>query len=150
MEVFMTLEELEKRIGTLKDIEEIEKLHRTYVYCLSSRQWDDLLDCFAEDATADIGQHGLRKGKKEIKELVYGVFDKLEKTPGHLADQPIISVDGDRAKGYWILYLFPHRQPMIWIQGRHDCEYIKVDGKWKFSLVKFRRPWPEQPETSPK
>jgi hypothetical protein len=141
-----TLEELQKRLRVLEDIEEIKKLHRTYVYCLSSRQWDDLLDCFAEDAIADIGQHGLRRGKKEITELVYGDFDKLEKTPGHLVGQPVISVDGDRAKGYWILYLFPYRQPVTWIQGKYDCEYVKVDGKWKFSLVKFRRPWPPVPE----
>ena len=142
----MTLEELEKRIRVLEDIEEIEKLHRKYVFCLSSREWDDLLDCFAEDATADIWKHGLRRGKKEITELVYTVFDQLEKTPGHLACQPVISVEGDRANGYWILYLFPHREPMTWMQGRHDCTYVKINGEWKFSSVTFTRPWPEVPE----
>ena len=142
----MTLEELEKRIRVLEDIEAIEKLHRKYVFCLSSREWDDLLDCFAEDATADIWKHGLRRGKKEITELVYTVFDQLEKTPGHLACQPVISVEGDRASGYWILYLFPHREQMTWMQGRHDCEYVRINGEWKFSSVKFTRPWPEVPE----
>ena len=142
----VSLEELEKRIRVLEDIEAIKKLHRRYVFCLSSRAWDDLLDCFAEDATADIWKHGLRRGKKEIKELVYNVFDKLEKTPGHLVGQPVITVDGDRASGYWILYLFPYTEPMTWMQGRHDCEYVKINGEWKFSSVKFTRPWPEEPE----
>jgi hypothetical protein len=147
----MGLEELEKRIGVLEDIEAIKKLHRKYVFCLSCRAWDDLLDCFAEDATADIWKHGLRRGKKEITELVYNVFDKLEKTPGHLVGQPVISVEGDRARGYWILYLFPHvpqGEPMTWMQGRHDCEYVKIDGEWKFSAVKFTRPWPPEDVTT--
>ena len=142
----MTLEELEKRIRVLEDIEAIKKLHREYVYALASQQWDDMLDCFTDDGIADIWQWGPRKGRKEIMELVYTVFNKLEKTPGHLACQPVISVEGDRASGYWILYLFPHREPMTWMQGRHDCEYVKIDGKWKFSSVKFTRPWPEVQE----
>jgi hypothetical protein len=142
----MSLEELKKRIRVLEDIEAIEKLHRKYIYSLSSRAWDDLLDCFSEDAVADIGQHGFRRGKKEIKELVYDDFDKLEITPGHLACQPIITVDGDKASSYWILYLFPHEKPMRWLQGKHEFEYIRIDGKWKFSKVKFTRPWPELPE----
>jgi len=142
----MSLEELEKRIGVLEDIEAIKRLHRNYVFYLSSRAWDELLDCFAEDATAEIWKHGLRRGKEEIKGLVYDVFDKLEKTPGHLVSQPVITVNGNRASGYWILYLFPFTEPMTWWQGKHDCEYVKIDGKWKFSSVKFTRPWPEVPE----
>jgi ketosteroid isomerase-like protein len=141
----MTLEEMEKRLQLLEDIEEIKKLHETYVYCLSSRQWDVWLDCFAEDAVADIQMHPLCRGKKEIEKLIYEDFEMLPKTPGHLVEQPVITVDGDRAKGYWILYLFHDGDP-FWIQGRHDCEYVKVDGKWKFSLVKFKRPWPPAPE----
>ena len=144
----MTLEELgklEKRIMILEDIEEIKKLHKEYVYCLANRKWDDLLDCFAEDVTADIDTHGLRKGKKEIGELVNNVFDKLPKAMARPVGQPAISVEGDRAKGHWILYTLPYGPSATWIQGRCDNEYVKIDGKWKFSLVKFRR-WPAQPE----
>jgi len=143
----MSLEELQKRIRVLEDIEAIEKLHRKYIFSLSSRAWDDLLDCFAEDSVADIGQHGFRQGKKEIRELVYEDFDKLEITPGHLACQPVISVAGDRASSYWILYLFPHEKPMRWLQGKHEFEYVRIGVEWKFSKVKFTRPWPpEEPE----
>ena len=143
----MTEEELKQRIRVLEDIEEIKKLHETYVYTLSSRQWDGWLDCFAEDAVADIQKHTLRRGKKEIEKLIWEDFDKLPKTPGHLVEQPIITVDGDRAKAYWILYLFHDRHP-FWIQGRHDCEYVRVNGRWKFSLVRFKRPWPPEPEAA--
>jgi hypothetical protein len=145
MEVDMTseelekLKELEKRVMILEDIEEIKKLHRRYVFSLCNRQWDDLLDCFAEDGIAKISQHGIRKGKKEVKELVYNCFDKLAKTPLHLLCQPVISVEGDRAKGHWLLCLISYGPKMKWGEGRYDNEYVKVDGKWKFSLVDFHR-----------
>ena len=142
----MTLEELEKRIRVLEDMEEIRKLHREYVYFLANRQWNDLVDCFREDALYDISDHGLRKGKKEIEDIVKNEFDKLIKpTHGHFSTQPVISVDGDKANGHWILYLFFPEPEVSWVQGRYDCEYVKVDGKWKFSSMKFRR-WPAQPE----
>jgi len=140
-----TEEELKKRIGVLQDIREIEELHRKYVYCLCSRQWDELLDCFADDAVTDIGSNGLRLGKKEIEEMVYGKFDKLERTPGHMAAQPVITVDGDMATGYWILYLFSKNLPGEWVQGRHECLYRKINGKWRFGYVKYVRPWPPEP-----
>ena len=141
----LTLDELEMKVQLLEDLEEIKNLHKEYVFCFACRQWDDLLDCFAEDATADIADYGLCKGKKEIRELVYNVFDKLPKTNGHIVGKPAISVKGDRAKGYWNLYIFPHEQSVTWGQGRFDCEYVKIDGKWKFSSVKFTYPQPAQP-----
>jgi len=143
----MTLEELEKRIRVLEDIEEIKQLHRKYTYALGSQQWDDMLDCFTEDATADIWRWGLRKGKAEIADLFKNVFNgRIQPTHGHLVSQPVISVDGDRAKGYWLLYLHFAEPSVSWIQGRHDCEYVRVDGKWKISSLKFTRPWPVVPE----
>jgi len=146
----MTLEELEKRVQVLEDIEEIKNLHREYVFGLASQQWDDMLDCFAEDAIADIFRWGLRKGKAEIEDLFKNTFNgRILPTHGHFAAQPVISVEGDRAKGRWILYLFFAEPSVTWVQGRHDCEYIKVDGKWKFSYLKFTRPWPEVPEQKP-
>jgi hypothetical protein len=141
----MTLEELEKRITTLEDFEEIKKLHKECVYCLANRKRDDLLDCFAEDGTADIDTYGLRKGKKEIEDLVKNEFDKLPKATGRPVGQPVISVEGDKAKGHFVLYTLPYGPSSTWRQGRCDHEYVKIDGKWKFSLVKFRR-WSAQPE----
>lgn len=142
----MTLEDFEKRLRVLEDIEAIKSLHRNYVYALASQQWDDMLDCFAEDAVADIWTHGLRRGKKEIGELFHSFDGRILPTHGHLAAQPVITVDGDTAEGYWILYLFLPEPEATWIQGRHDCKYVRVNGRWKYSHLKFTRPWPA-PET---
>ena len=148
----MTLEELEKRITALEDIEKIKELHRQYVFWLNSQQWDEMIDCFTENAIADIGEHGLRKGREEITKLFkINIANKVAGwNGGHFVNQPVISVDGDKATGHWLLYIFifhaqtPTGPSYKWVQGRYDCEYVKVNGKWKFSFVKFKEPWPEQ------
>lgn len=142
----MTLEEMEKRLKVMEDIEAIKKLQRKYVYALASQQWDDMLECFAEDGSADIWTHGLKKGKKEIGELFKSFTGKILPSHGHLVAQPVINVDGDKAEGYWLLYLFLPDPESTWVQGRYDCEYVKVNGEWKFKNLKYTRPWPD-PET---
>ena len=140
----MTLDELVKRVQILEDIEEIKKLHTNYIYWLCKLQWDNMLDCFAEDATLELMDQGVRKGKQEISEVFHNVLAKMIKlNDGHFVGQPVISVNGDKAKGYWILYLFFSEPSVRWMQGRQECEYVKVGGKWKFSSVKFINPWPE-------
>jgi len=141
------LEVLAERVQVLEDIEEIQKLHRNYVYWLCNLQWDEMLDCFTEDATADIQGERLRKGKEDIADLFEHVLaTRITRNDGHMVGQPVISVNRDRAKGYWILHLFFPGPPVQWMQGRQECEYVKVDGKWKFSSMKFINPWPGQPD----
>jgi len=139
----MTPEELEKRVKVLEDIEAIKQLHISYVYLLCNLQWEDMLECFAEDATMELLDQGVSKGKKEISGVFHDVLAKMiKRNDGHFVGQPVISVNGDRAKGYWILYLFFAEPEVRWLQGRQDCEYIRVKGEWRFSSVKFTAPWP--------
>ena len=157
----MTKEELEKKVATLEkrlqaleDAEEIKKMHTEYIYNLSNWQFDEMAECFTEDADEEIHQGHRHKGKAEIKEKV---FDEFKKHPpqkgGHMLVQPVITVDGDKAEGHWIMYRLnyyfkgPSGQTINMfgpsIQRRYDCEYAKEDGKWKFSKLKFITPWPE-------
>jgi len=139
----MTLEELEKRVKVLEDIEAIKQLHINYVYLLCNLQWEDMLKCFAEDATMELLDQGVCKGKKEISGVFHNVLaNMIKRNDGHFVGQPVISVKGDRAKGHWILYLFFAEPEVKWLQGRQDCEYVRVNGEWKFSSVKFTAPWP--------
>ncbi len=137
------LEELKERLQRLEDKDAIKDLHREYVYLLITQQWDDMVECFAEGATAVIASRPPCTGKKEIRTLLTEVIAKhVPKDEGHLVTQPVISVDGDRAKGHWLLYVFLPEPALGWRQARYDCEYVKVDGKWKFSSLVFRAPWP--------
>jgi hypothetical protein len=148
----MTLEELEKRLRTMEDIEEIKQLQARYVNCLITTQWDELIDCFAENGVVDL-HAGLARGKEAIaklfKEKIAITHVGLE---GCYVVHPIISVNGDRAKGSWLLYTHfsqPHKIQRVppesgegdapdWMQGYYEMEYIRDDGKWKISLLKWR------------
>ncbi len=136
-------EELEKRVRVLEDIEAIKQFHINYVYLLCNLQWDDMVECFAEDATMELLGEGVVRGKKEIGGVFRNVLaERVKRNDGHFVGQPIITVNGDRAKGRWILYLFFAEPEVRWLQGRQDCEYVRVNGEWKFSKVKFTAPWP--------
>jgi ketosteroid isomerase-like protein len=152
----VALEDIEKRLSILEDLEAIRKLHHGYILMLNNRQWDDIIDCFTEDAIANIGHHGLRKGKAEITELFKERIAKVnvgKARDAHFVADPVISIDGDKAEGHWLMYIFvsdPATNTVRYTQGRHDCEYVKVNGKWKFKSVKYTRPWPIEPESVPK
>jgi hypothetical protein len=142
----MTLEELEKRIIYLEDMEKIKMLHREYLFHISNVEMDKALECFSENIVTDIAQYGIKKGKLEVskffKEVIRNnVFTSKE---GHFTGQPVIKLEGNKATGHWMFYRFiPETSPKRWVQGRYDCEYVKENGEWKFSLVKLTRPWPE-------
>jgi len=149
----MTLEEFEKRLRTLEDIEEIKQLQAHYVNCLTTTEWDELIDCFVENAVVDL-HSGFARGKEAIAELYK---EKISIThigmEGNFVVQPIISVEGDRAKGSWLLYIqfsLPHKMRVApamtaeedapdWMQGFYEMEYVRENGKWKISSLKWRR-----------
>ena len=148
----MNLDEMEKRLRTLEDIEEIRELQAQYVNYLTTLQWDDVVDCFAEDGVVDL-HSGMAKGKKEIEKLFK---EKITAThigmEGNFVVHPIISVDGDKAKASWLLFTFfsmPHKiqvPPALtaeedapdWMHGYYDMEYLKENGAWKISFLKWR------------
>jgi hypothetical protein len=142
----MNLKDLEKRIGILEDVEQIKQLQTRYVNYLITNQWDALLDLFDENGAVELEQYGLQKGRaaleKEFKERVARGHSGHE---GDYVVHPLISVDGDKAHGSWLLYLqkqFPYKRDdgadIDWTQGFYEVEYLKRDGKWKISLLKFK------------
>ncbi len=60
-----------------------------------------------------------------------------------LLAHPLISVDGDRAAGSWLLYhMFTeatHIGTHAWVQGIYQCEYRKAGGRWKISDLKWKQ-----------
>jgi hypothetical protein len=150
----MVSEELEKRVKVLEDIDEIKDMHRLYIYYHARKKnFEGMIDCFAEDAIAEMGEHGVKKGKAEIAELLRQIDSEAKVKPdipdeGEFLTQPIINIKGDKATGRWLLQKFwddftiPEDICMKMVQGRYDAEYVKENGKWKFSYLKWTMPWP--------
>ena len=146
----MDLEEMEKRLRTLEDIEEIKNIQVRYVNYLTTADWDKLVECFTKDAFVDL-TNGSARGTAEIEKFFKG---KISVThigkEGNFVLHPLVTVDGDTARGNWLLYTFfsmPHKIQVgdgeedapDWMQGYYDMEYVKEDGVWKISLLKWRR-----------
>ena len=136
----MTLSDIEKRVKTLEDIEEIKKMHQAYIGCLDSLKFDKALENFVEDATAEITNSGVRRGIKEITALYRDMeIERNNVRDGHFACEPNITVDGDKAKGTWTIYILFFKPSVQWVRGHQECDYVKKDGKWKFKNLKFKR-----------
>jgi hypothetical protein len=148
----MTLNYLEKRIQVLEDIEEIKQLQLHYVNYLTTTRWDELIDCFSDDAVVALDS-GSARGKKEITAHFKGkVASNHIGQEGNFVVHPIVSVDGDKARGNWLLYIqnaqprkLKSRPQMLatddapdWMQGYYDMEYIRQNGHWKISLLKWK------------
>ena len=148
----MSLEELEQRIQAIENAESIKKLHQNYINLMDNLQFEAVLDLFTEDATVEIRNSGVKRGRKELKELYIDFLAKQrgkERFDGHMAIEPDINVDKDRAKGTWLIYMLFSRPSIQWVQGKNECEYKKIDGVWKISKLKFTRTLASQPELYP-
>ncbi len=150
----MKLEDLEKKVQALEDLEEIKTLHREYMFWVNNRQWDDVIKCFTEDASVHLPRHGLFKGKPEFTHLFKDLVNKTNAGQGrdaHCVLQPVITLNGNSAKGHWLMYIIISDRTTgklsMLVRGRHDVEYVKVDGKWKIKSLNFTTPWPEEPDT---
>ena len=148
----MTLEELEKRVRALEDIEEIKKLHQKYINLMDTLQYEEVLDLFTEDGTAEVRNSGVKRGRKELTEIYIDILAKVRgksRYEGHMAIEPDITVDGNTARGTWLIYMLFSKPVIEWVQGRNDAEYEKVNGTWKIKSMKFTRTLASKPELYP-
>lgn len=146
----MDLTALEKRVLAIEGIEAIKQMHYDYMSCLDNLQFEKALDYFTEDAEVEVRDSGVMKGRKEYSKIYLGTLARRkERHDGHLVGQPVITIDGDTARGHWIIYIFFSVPRVEWVQGRHDCEYVKRNGRWYFSKLKFARTLASRPELYP-
>jgi len=154
----LTLAELEKRVKVLEDIEEIQQMHIRYIIDLNHQYWEKMADYFTEDAVMDYWNHC--EGKAEILKFFQGMATDQKKNKvwkgGQILIHPLITVDGDTAKGNWTWYRlsglgtirkfytddglelpFPVPFP-----GFYTMEYKRVDGKWLMSKFRLTHNWP--------
>ncbi len=101
---------LESRLGVLEDIEEIQRLQRTYGYYIDLCLWDPMADLFADRGAAiEIGSRGRYLGKDNVLKFLRDVngngltgLRRLQ-VINHMQGQGIVTVSPDRthAQGRW-------------------------------------------------
>ena len=105
-------------------------------------EWDACADCFAENALVDVYLHDPVRGRENIRHWFKTELSVTHSgAEGDVCIRPIIAVDGDTAKGNWLLYMmyFYKRtgQSMFWVQGYYDNEYVRENGAWKISVMRW-------------
>jgi hypothetical protein len=136
------IKELEKQVGTLRDIEDIQRLQKSYGYYLTHWMYEELIDLFSDspETTLNImvgiflGKAGVRRYFSSMKEQSQNpeFLHQIMQLSG-IVD---IALDGETAKGRWFGYgaaavpLGEGVRPLA-CDGIYVSEYIKEDGKWK-------------------
>lgn len=147
----IALEDHEKQLKRFRDIHELQELHTNYAYWLCTREWDKIVDLFTDDAVAILGRLGRFEGREEINKLFKELVSKYNRgkgRDGHIVLQPIIKVDGDKATAQWLIYVMmldpKGGHENMWMNGRHDVEYVRINGKWKIQYIVYTSPWPRE------
>lgn len=134
----MALDKLEARIRVLEDIEAIKKLKATYAYLVDTRNWQEFMALFTDDAVSDFGPLGCYEGKAEITRFTRDIILKSYSFMTHMFHNPIIEVKGEKATGEWYFEVpatHTEKNRALWLAGKYEEEYVKVDGEWKFKKV---------------
>jgi ketosteroid isomerase-like protein len=147
----MSLEDLERRVRALEDLEQIKKLHQHYIDLMDNLRYQEVLDLFTEDASVEVRNSGAKRGRQELAEVYLGLakIRGSERYDGHMAVEPDIVIEGDSARGTWLIYMFFSRPSVQWVQGKNECEYRKEGGRWKIAKLKFTRTLASDPSMYP-
>ncbi len=136
------LSELSARITTLENTEAIKKLKAKYFRCLDNKSWDELAECFAEDATTAYtdGQYRL-KGKDQIMEFLKAGLGRFTFFGFHQAHHPEIEVLTEAiAKGVWSAHYYmidTDNDKNLHCGAFYQDEFAKIEGKWKIQHIGY-------------
>lgn len=141
------LKELEERIKRLEDVEAIKRLKYKYLRAVDAKQWDELAECFTEDATTAYGDgkysfQGRDAIMKFLRESLGPTMISM-----HQCHHPEIEFTSDTtAKGTWALqdYLIITQSNMC-LRGAsfYYDEYVKINGQWKIKHTGYKRVFEE-------
>ena len=134
---------LEERIQRLEDIEEIRYLQAKYQRLLDSRRFDELLECFTNDAMSSYDNSKMSyHGREEIINFLSKAMSFSMPSSHLIHGGEIDIIDSENATGKW--YLEDHLLHKIFLLKLHgtavyECEYKKIYGKWYINKIGYKR-----------
>jgi len=132
------LDALDARITRLEDLNQIERVQRTYGYFVDKGQWTQLSELFSDDATLEIGGKGIFIGKDRVLEYMQTAFGPDGMHEGliinHMQFQPIPDVSPDGRTG-WIRSRAFVMSNGGWGLPLYEDAFVKEDGVWKISRL---------------
>ena len=137
------IQDLERRLQALEEIEAIKRLKYRYWRHLDLKQWDELATCFAPDATVRYGEgkytfHGVDAIMAFLRESLSRERGSVTIHHGH---HPEIELTGaTTATGTWALYNYMYnvkQNRTIRIGAYYHDDYVKRGGAWVFQQIGY-------------
>jgi len=133
----------------LEAIEAIKRLKYRYMRCLDQKLWDEIGECFTEDATAAYsgGKYAYR-GREAIVGFLSKAMGAESFLSCHRVSHPEIDVAGDgaTARGTWALEdTVIETRWGITIRGAafYEDEYVRTPEGWKIRHTGYKRTYEE-------
>jgi hypothetical protein len=145
---------IDAQANRIDDYNSLRNLQQVYGFYYDEALWDQVVDLFSDDATVEVGQHGVYAGRASIRRYFYGLTGGRQGLKhGELSIQgqlsPVITLapDGLTAKARWRVLgqdaVF--EKEANWAAGVYENEYVKQDGVWKIRklhlYVRFHAPY---------
>jgi hypothetical protein len=132
----------------LRELEAIKRLKYKYMRCLDQKRWDELAECFTEDATSAYGGGKFSfEGRDAIMEFLRNAMGADSFLSTHTIHQPEIEFTSETtATGVWALHdTVIETKANIVIRGAafYEDQYVKVDGEWKIRSTGYERIYEE-------
>jgi hypothetical protein len=142
------IEQLEKRLGQLEDIEQIKRLQRMYGYYIDNRLWAEMAELFSDsEAVMEIGQRGRYVGKQHIEAFLVEVLGQgrsgllRDEFINHMQLQGVVTLtdEGQHAQGRWRALIQGNppagNHSLFWAEGVYENTYVKEAGVWKIARL---------------
>lgn len=131
--------ELTRRITLQEDVEAIKRLKARYCeVCDDNHNLEKITTLFVADGIWEGVGLGVHQGHDAIRALFKSFQERISFSQ-HNVMNPIIEVNGNRAKGTWYLlgpFTFRKKNNAVWLAARYDDDYVKVNGEWKFQHLR--------------
>jgi hypothetical protein len=128
----------------LVQIEAIKRLKYRYLRCLDQKRWDEIGECFTDDATAAYsgGAYSF-EGRDAIVEFLRRSMGAEDFLSSHRCHHPEIDLVGaDAAHGTWALedtVIIGAFDLMVQGAAFYEDDYVRRDGQWSIAHTGYRR-----------
>lgn len=129
------LENIEKRLRRMEDLEAIRQLFIDYGHHLDQCDFQAYGRLFAQDGELLLGPMGRARGPEAIAAIMSKNLAGSQGSSYHLIANPIIDLQGDRATSVvtWAaITRGPEGAPSLSLYGYHHDVLVREAGHWKF------------------
>lgn len=129
----------EQAVRDLVAKERIRRLKYEYCRCIDETDVEAFPELFTADATVDFATREPYQGRDEIRAFLE-THDGEADPMAHVATNPVIDVDGDRAAGRWYYLVLLGRDRETELgQGAYHETYRREPDGWRIATLRTER-----------